>query len=246
MATRLVHEASPGDLGDRAMRRSVLVLSVGLFVAGCGMQEPPPRTPALLRPAVDDPSATPTPAGRGRIVLDAVDDRAQVARVISTTRIEPSTTTWTRKSAWPLPVAVQTELLCVTPCTVDLPLGAHELVFSSSGDDRNASRAVVTVSGGRPIVVRHALGYDHPFSTGYLLGAVSLVAGIGLSVMGALVLSLAAFSSPLAQSEDRRRTLMAVGGVLGGLGLTLDIVGIAALATGQARHRDGSTVAFPW
>ena len=39
---------------------------------------------------------------------------------------------------------------------------------------------------------------------------------------------------------------MAVGGVLGGLGLTLDVVGIAALATGQARHRDGSTVAFPW
>ena len=221
--------------------RFALLVSLSLFATACAMQEPAPKAPSLVRPAVDDPNATPTPAGRGRVVLDAVEDRARVARIVSTTEIEPPA----RRNTWSQP-AVQTELLCVTPCTVDLPIGAHELVFSSSGEDRNQSRALVTVSGGPPIVLRHALGYDRPFSTGYILGAVSLVAGIGLTVVGAMVLALAAFSSPLSQSEGRRTTLMAVGGALGGLGLTLDVVGIAALATGQARHRDGSTVAFPW
>lgn len=225
--------------------RPVLVLGLVLFAAGCGVQEPAPRTPSLVSPAVQDPGATSTPAGRGRVVLDAVEDHAQVARVISTTRIEPAGSTWTRKNAWPLPVAVQTELLCVTPCTVDLPLGAHELVFSSPADERNVSRAVVTVSGGPPMVVRHALGYDRPFSSGYVLGAVGLVAGIGFTLMGGLLLTFASFSSP-ETLPGRHSTLMAAGGVLGGLGLTLDVLGIAALASGQARHRDGSTVVFPW
>lgn len=228
------------------MRKGFVVLGVVLFTAGCGMQERPPRTPALITPPVEDPSVTSVPAGRGRVILDAVDDRAQVARVVSTTQIEPATSTWARKSAWPLPVAVQTELLCVTPCTVDLPIGAHELVFSSSGEERNQSRALVTVSGGPPMVMRHALGYDRPFSTGYILGAVSLTAGIGFTLMGGLLLSIAGFSRAQPGAGEGRSTVMAVGGVLGGLGLTLDVLGIIGLATGQSRHRDGSTVVFPW
>lgn len=227
------------------MKKASLAILVALGTAGCGVVElPPPATPTLETPAVEDPRATSVPNGRGRLVLDAVDERVQVARVTSTTTVEPPA--YPSNKGWGPPATVQTELLCITPCTVDLPIGAHELLFKSSADDRNQSRALVTVSGGRPLVVRHALGYDRPYSGAYVAGAIGLVAGIGFTLIGGLVLSFAALSSPTSGNGTARNAFLAVGGVVGGLGLTLDVVGIVGLLAGRAQHRSGATVAFPF
>lgn len=226
----------------------MIALLAGAVTGGCGVLDvPPPRTPSLEAPPVDDPRSTPVPNARGRVVLDAVDEHAQVSRVVSRTEPVPGSyvMTWGHHSVV-MGATVQKELLCVTPCTLDLPLGLHELVFSSSGEERNASGAFVTVSGGKPMVVRHAIGYDRPYSGAYMGGAISLALGVGLTLIGGLVLTVAGLVEPRPGALDNRGTFMAMGGVIGGLGLTLDVVGIVGLVTGRARHRDGATVTFPF
>lgn len=223
-------------------RALTIVTALGLTACGV-VQVPPPATPALESPAVEDPRSTPTPVGRGRVVFDAVNEHVQVSRVVSTTVADPPP--YPTQKSWSHPTLTQSELLCVTPCTADLALGAHEVIFASSADARDQSRAFVTVSGGQPIVVRHALGYDRPYSGTYVAGAIGLVAGIGFTLIGSLVLSFAAFTSTTPDAS-RRGTLMAVGGVVGGLGLTLDVLGVVGMLTGRAERRPGSTVAFPY
>ncbi|CAN5378305.1 hypothetical protein BH09MYX1_BH09MYX1_18770 [soil metagenome] len=233
---------------NRAYTGLALAISVTLFCGVVGVA--PPRAPEAIAPAVPDPRATPTPNGVGRVVLDVEGGPAEVARFLSHTEVTWTEAGYRHRNALPLDRR-ETQLLCITPCVVDLPIGAHELVFKPQGgirganDTRPSSTATVVVHGGEPMVVRHAIGNETvSYSAGYALGWVSLFAGIGLTVMGGLILGLTAATKPSPGVPDRSSTFYTIGEVVGGIGLVLDVTGILAIVLNRPRHQEGATTVF--
>lgn len=227
------------------MSSRVVILAFAL--TGCTvLEDPPPSTPSAIVPQVPDPRATPTAQGAGRVVLDADGQSAEVSRVISTTEVGFGAYRQ-RQTLQPLERR-ETQLLCITPCVVDLPLGAHELVFRAHGSPDTPppqSTATIVVHGAEPMVVRHALGNENVvYRTGYALGFVSLFAGVGFTLMGGIVLGMAALSKPTPSAPDRASTFYTIGAVVGGIGLTLDVTGILAIVLNRPHRQSGSTTTF--
>lgn len=144
-------------------------------------------------------------------------------------------------------VQQKTELLCITPCAVDLKTGAQTLVFTSTKEPTKTSSADVAVPRGTT-VVRHELGHDKPVSGGYVGGALLVVPGIGLTLMGGLVLALGLTSDPKFDETGRQlnnpKTFATVGAVVSTVGLAALATAIILMVSNQPEKRPGATTTF--
>lgn len=170
------------------------VLSSG--TTGCLATLPPPAPPERDEPRLADAPKEAPAAGQGRVVLDAEGGPAHVSRVTET---QVSGSGWHARA----PIAARgaetrglaamrsEELLCVTPCIVDVRQGAHTFVFASPSDPLRSSAVVVPVTSGTT-VVRHSIGRVPSIAPAYAGGALMVLLGGGLTLMGGLATTVGA------------------------------------------------------
>ncbi len=226
------------------MRAALPVLLV--FTAACAplrLDAPPPPRPEA--PAFDEPS-DPVPEGKSRVVFDVVDGPARVSRIeprkdaplIAFTSIE------TKKEG---------EVLCISPCVLDLEPGEHEIAFTSQADPSRTSEADVQVTdkpSGKPIVVRHALGKNTPASEKYRDGALRTVIGGSLFVAGGIATTLGFINNtaPGSGIPDHMSVgpavLLGTGLVAMVSGLILGGVGISEMTSNRPVEQSGSTTTW--
>jgi len=106
--------------------QKALFASCALFAASCWFGPSAPRTPEARLPLFDAMPGRAT-SGNGRIILDVVGARCRVELAR-----ERKTETGTRVVSASLE-APRDEVLCVTPCEIELPLGVHQLTFCGRG-----------------------------------------------------------------------------------------------------------------
>ena len=121
---------------------SASLVTFALALGGCSTRYlPPPRAPARVAPTgVMEPP--PPRDGEGQITLDVVGGPARADLVTERTQVLAGTTAWSsrgRATVVPAGVQITTRPLCVTPCAVNLPLGQHELSFTSLDDSSRRS-----------------------------------------------------------------------------------------------------------
>jgi hypothetical protein len=231
--------------------RAVVVVAAVAVAACTPVEVAPPRAPAPIVPPVPDLHATAVPPGSQRVVLDAEPGPAEVSRVTSETEVG-ATSAFGFRSYRSLPPMAQrqTQLLCITPCVVDLPIGAHKLVFheeTADGSPGRSSSATIAVHGGPPMVVRHAIGNETiTYSAGWLLGFVGLTLGIALTATGGMMFAFGATTKPGPGTNTNwnPNTFYAVGATVGGIGLLLDVTGILGIVLGRPHHQEGATTVF--
>lgn len=224
-----------------------------LLTQGCLAHHPPPAEPEPIVPRVDTPDAPP-PEGAGRIAVDVAGERAKVARVVET--VKPSQPYVFRGSASPymafsgssvIGEQRRTELLCVTPCILDLRRGAHTLVFTSLRDESRTSSADVVVSA-EPSAVRHALGRSRGFSGQYVGGLALALGGGGLTTMGLFATTIGLVAKPTQQedasgriTQDDPKAFLGLGLVLLGIGLAMGTTGVILASSDRPVQQPGST-----
>jgi hypothetical protein len=164
----------------------VLPIASLLLLAGCFTRElAPPKPPDRDLPEVPDAPPEPPPGTKGRLLVDANGETATVSRIVELAPRDGSSASMRGIPAMTDElVGAKTESLCITPCALDLPNGAHTLVFSSTSDARRTSTTDVKVTQGTS-VVRHAIGRRTPLGTGYVVGGIMFVAGMALTLFGA-------------------------------------------------------------
>jgi hypothetical protein len=232
--------------------RTVGFMTMAGVLAGCGVRHlPPPSPPPQTIPAIDEGPEQPPPEGTGRLLLENEHEPAKVSRVTETLSgvpmPNPSGETnavqvvegyWTQQQ--------KTELLCITPCAIDLRIGAHTLVFNSMNDPERASTADVRVSRGTT-VVRHELGHEKPYSGAYVGGAMAVLGGSGLTLMGGLATTIGLVAKPTVDDEGNRsdpRAFVAFGAVLGTVGIAALVTGILLMTSNRPEKRPGATTTF--
>jgi hypothetical protein len=224
------------------------LLFTTLGAAGCGVANlPPPPAPARIDPLPESLPAEPPADSRGRVALDVVDERAKVFEVTELTTKSLAAIDGHKSPYWTAPIVERTlRPLCITPCTVDLSVGWHSLVFESTTNEQRTSTADVTVSS-KPTAVRHALGHEKPLSGSYLGGLAMLVPGVALTLMGAIALPVGALSDDSAYNaktgahENPRATFLTLGVVLLGVGAVLDVAGTLLMVNNRPERQPGST-----
>jgi hypothetical protein len=227
---------------------SALVLWGALFsLGGCYRELPPPKPPDQEVPDVPE---GPTEAPRepnGRLIVDANGERATVSRVVE--RVEPPTVRPMGASGAIRDLqGAKTELLCITPCALDLPRGAHTLVFTSKADSSRTSSVDVGVSRGTA-VVRHAIGERRFGSAGLVIGGVMMLGlGAALAFLGTPLAIDAATSEPTRDAQGQitndPRRLLPLGLVLAGAGVALGATGGIFLALSRGELQSGTTTQF--
>jgi hypothetical protein len=225
---------------------------VCLFLAsattGCIGQLPPPPTPAKIAPAIADPPTAPPGEGHGRVVLDAVGEEANVSRVTETI-VPPYVGAPTLNTDRRAPPSRSQELLCVTPCIVDIRQGAHTFVFTAKDDPTRTSDAEVVVTS-KVTNVRHAIGREYRLNPQYAGGWMMAFAGSGLTTMGLLVSAVGLVAEEPRPGPDGRTegaspsSILATGLVLLGLGLAVGIPGIVMAHNNRPQAQPGSTVTW--
>jgi hypothetical protein len=192
--------------------------------------------------------ATPPPEGTGRVLVDTVGEVAKVSRVVDTlTTADPyGAGNGAYRLRWGMaPMELQrTELLCMTPCSVDLRQGAHTLLFESLSDPTRRSSADINVTA--PLsAVRHSLGRNKPLSPATLAGIMLIAGGSALTLAGATVAAVGATASntPGPDSPGFNRP-EAIGIGLGtlGVGLVLGVIGAVVTAQHRPIEQPGSTI----
>lgn len=151
-----------------------------LLLSACStVTLPAPPVPAKEAPRLPEPPNDP-PWGYGRVVLDVVGERANAELLTSRTDTMAYVDAWRafRHEAKATP-------LCRTPCTVDLPLGSHELRFVTDDQDKTGTDFVVAAP--KTTVFRHAPGEVFPQKGGQMAGAAMIGVGAPLAVIGGLV-----------------------------------------------------------
>lgn len=211
--------------GPRALGALLGVCCLG----GCATKFlPAPQEPSRVVPHVVN--APPPPhEGEGQVTLATTSGRARAELVTQRTQVEPY-----QSGAGFAPrgyngYAPQTQYtlrpLCLTPCTVNLPLGTHEVLFSdvNMGSGRT-STAFVDV-GATPSIVRHTMGRQTS-SVGGLVGAIVMGGlGVALSLAGGMLIG---FQDA---SDTSRASLGLAGGITLGIGAGL---GVGAVLLGFA------------
>lgn len=219
----------------------------------CGVRQlPPPPAPPRVVPEVPGAPERPPPEGSGRLLIDNEREPAKVSRVIDTIAVDPLASPRRRTSVADLNAAAypsygqRTELLCITPCAVDLASGAHTLVFTSMSDPEKTSSADVPVSRGTT-VVRHDLGAQKPYTGAYVGGAALTLAGGGLTLIGGLSLAVGLTADPTVDKDGNvssPKDFAVFGGVVGTVGLAALVTGILLMTSNRPEKRPGSTTTF--
>jgi hypothetical protein len=209
----------------------------------------PPKPEAVL-PKIDIPSSPP-PDGSGRLVVDVAEEEAKVSRVLDTTTFSSDS----RHPEWqshhghavagPSPTLRRVELLCISPCVLDLRQGAHSLVFTSTRDDTRTGTGDVIVTS-KPAAVRHALGKEKPASAPYVGGMMLTLLGGGLTTIGALATTVGAVAKrpeddPSGRTKGDPSVFLGIGLVALGIGLVTGTTGLVMMANNRPEHQPGST-----
>jgi hypothetical protein len=238
----------PGQL----LVRTVGFLTMAAVLAGCGVRHlPPPSPPPPKTPDIDEGPEQPPAEGSGRLLIDNEHEPAKVSRVTETLSGGPTANSSGETN---MPVVVdgfwtqqqKSELLCITPCAIDLKIGAHTLVFNSMDDPERASTADVRVSRGTT-VVRHALGHEKPYSGAYVGGLMATLGGSGLTLMGSLALAIGLSGKPTVDEDGQTsdpRSFVAFGAVLGTVGVAALVTGILLMTSNRPEKRPGATTTF--
>jgi hypothetical protein len=189
-----------------------MATSTRLVVLGlCGLGAcstrylPPPAIPERVAPRADYP-APPLRQGEGQVTFDVVGERARVERI--TSRIQnvnlSAGMTLGRRGVNTLSPTTQYTLapLCETPCTVNLPLGPHEILFSSTDPSSSRASTVFVQSETTPTIVRHALGVQTT-DLGGLIGSIVMGGfSLGALLTGGALLLVHAPSNPSTDGFD--------------------------------------------
>lgn len=213
--------------------------------AGCGLgvvTEPPPRLPEQREPFLEDGPTAPPASGHGRVIIDADGETAKVSRVTEVqnhggerrAKLDGTTSLAPPRSE---------ELLCITPCAIDLRQGAHTFLFTSTEDPRRSSTTDVAVSS-RTTVVRHAIGKEGHVTGGYVGGAMLLLLGGGITVMGGAITTMGAVGSPTVRDDGTTfdpQTLLIPGLAVLGIGLVTGTAGYLLMAGNRPVTQPGST-----
>lgn len=206
------------------MRLSTLTLA-WLPLLGCTNILPPVETPSASPPtlAVSPPIAP----GHGRLVVDVVDGETDVV-MLTTYRYSLGRSLSIRST--------DRDLLCTSPCSVDLPFGRYRLGFPMHGSSRRLERVTVEV-GPHPFVHRRALGTLTPAGAGRPLGILGTVLGAIGMVVGAVFL-------PVGVAVGDEGMTIAGSVNLGGGALLLTL-GILGIALDPKIEQPGSGISFP-
>jgi hypothetical protein len=109
------------------------------------------------------------------VTFDSVGERARVERITSRSQYVNLSAGMTlgRRGMTTFTPTTQYNLapLCETPCTVNLPLGAHEVLFSAVAPSSNRVSSVFVQSEATPTIVWHAMGMQSS-NLGGLVGAI--------------------------------------------------------------------------
>ncbi|HVH44507.1 MAG TPA: hypothetical protein VM925_19270 [Labilithrix sp.] len=186
----------------------------------------------------------------GRLLLDSEREPAKVSRVTESMGPDSNEVLLVRPRylgtmAYPIH-GPKTELLCITPCAIDLRTGALTLVFTSTRDPERTSKVDVAVATGST-VLRHELGKEKPYSAAYVGGLLSTFGGAGLTVLGAATLGLGLADAGKIDKDGNvsdPSIFVAAGAVIGTAGLTALITGIVLMATNRPEKRPGATTTF--
>jgi hypothetical protein len=181
--------------------------------------------------------------------VDTVGEAAKVSRVVDT--LTTSDPTVGGRSAYRLrwglaPVELQrSELLCITPCSIDLRLGAHTLLFASLADPTRSGSADINVT--TPLsAVRHSLGRSKPLSVASLTGILLAVGGGALTLVGATLTTVGATapdtSARAGGTNLDRPAVVGAGLVTLGVGLALGVLGVVIATQNRPTEQAGSTI----
>lgn len=222
-----------------AARRVSVALCVAAIQSCATRYLPPPATPERVVPRVG--YAAPTPReGEGQVTFDAVGERARVERVTSRTQNVNLSAGLTlgRRGTNTLTPTVQYSLapLCETPCTVNLPLGTHEVMFSAADPSSGRASTVFVQSEPAPTIVRHAMGTQST-NLGGLIGAILLGTFSVTAVLVGGVLAL--LHDP---DDPRTEGLDTAGFVTLGVGVALGVGAVSLGLTSRPVYQPGSTV----
>ncbi len=224
------------------MIRGVVVLAVVAIGCNAKFKQLPQRSPpAQLAPALDPPTSPP-PADHGRIYVDVEDGNSTVGRV---TKIEQKeeirqsasvTMIGTIPIVVPTTVAVDVEhrsidLLCTSPCWIDLPLGKTHMLAITRVGGRHTD-LISLAAKHEPFAYRHGLGTkEDDRSIGSAIGPAIVVA-FGVTALVTLPL--------LALGIDNTPVLLGIGigGAIAATG------GIYWLMATRPVHQDGAGVSY--
>lgn len=234
------------------MRSASLASIVAIGSSGCAVHSVAPPSPQPIAPTIDLPSTTP-PDGSGRVIVDVDGDPAKVSRVVESTTYpaDAEHPEWKMHNGHVVlgtgtaPIARREELLCVTPCVLDLRQGAHTFVFTSTADPTRTSTADVVVTP-RPIVVRHALGREKPATPAYGAGEMASILGGSLVLIGGLTLAGGLVATrpeddPTGKTTGDPKVLVAIGLVTLVVGLATGSAGLLTMSKNRSEHQPGAT-----
>jgi hypothetical protein len=192
-----------------------------LLLNACVVQRPPPAAPPMVAPPRSD---VPPAPGTTRVYVDVVDGPSEVyalARTAVAVRVDDQEVAAS---------ALVTEVLCVTPCSLDLRPGRQSLAFPVRGAPGRLELATLDV-GARPLLYRRVLGHRDPGGAGMVLGILGVTFG-GLSlVTGATLL-------PVGLGVDSDGMTLA-GGITLAAGALLTTVGILAIRGDPIHEQPG-------
>jgi hypothetical protein len=239
------------------MRRPLLFLALLLFADGCGVRNlPPPAPPAEEVPDVPDIPNAPPEQGHGRLFIDANGETAKVSRIVGSASPSESERPPTNKRSLTMLFEggagvgherLSTQLLCIAPCVIDLPRQGHTLLFTSPSDPTKTSVADVTVEEGTS-VFRHSMGHRRHASTVTQAGRAMLLAGIGVTLLGAAWTTLTALRTPQYDAAGRvtndGTSGIVSGLVAAGIGLAVGITGGVLATVYRPEVQPGATTQF--
>lgn len=215
-----------------------MLLCVSLSTGCATRYLPPPAHPARVVSRIE---AEPPPPreGEGRVTLDTPDGPARAELIIQRTQIVgPQGGTYVGHhghGAFVPSTQYTLRPLCQTPCAVNLPLGAHEILFTSDDPSSDRSSAAYVNVSAAPSIARHAMGRQTS-SVGALVGGV-LMAGLGaaLSLVGGALLLLQDDANPRTQRFDT------AGWTTLGIGLGMGVGGVVLGQVGRPSEQPGAT-----
>ena len=223
------------------MMRRVAVIVVAALGCGCVYKDLPRRAaPAQLAPALDPPTSAPKP-DHGRIYVDVEDGTATVGRITKIEQREElragASVSMIGGIAMVTPTTVKVDVesrsvdvLCTTPCWIDLPLGTSHLL-SITGLRRRHTDIVPIAPKQQSFAYRHALGRNDDIDLGKRIRA-ALVLGLGVG----LVVTL-----PLVALIEPGAPLLIGWGVGGGAAIGL---GSWMLLGARASRQEGAGVSY--
>ncbi|MEO8704294.1 MAG: hypothetical protein ABI867_29845 [Kofleriaceae bacterium] len=201
------------------------------LLTSCIHTLPSPQAPAERVPSLAQPKTAPQ-EGYGRAYLDVPEGSTNVDLFVGTGRTHGAFPLFVGGMVMTVPYSESVDefrRLCITPCVLDLPVGAHELKFTMRDDANRTDRTVVTF--GAPATYLHAVGRDQPNKGPLIASAFVFSLGFANVLVSPIV---------FAAGETKVGTVMLLGGG------AVTAVGSALLWLSRRIKQPGAGARFAW